>query len=242
MTLHPDFAGLRVAPGESNLGGDPRFHLVNLVSFGGAADRPTHVPAQLADLGPFVLWESTGAADQLPFWNTNFDGDAYLYIVHGSVRVEFKEPLGSTRLGHYLARTGDLFRLPRDVAHRTYSGDGKRRITLEILPRNPFWSTLGTREVPADTSGRIGGFTFEPVDSAVAVSWPSGSLLTPADTFVRGLRALVAYELHLGLNEFDGGFVVHDLGDTVTLTVPGYSQTLDLWPVLAGFKGLLARL
>ena len=37
-----------------------------------------------------ALWESTGA-DQLPFWNTDYDGDTYLYIVHGAVRVEFKE-------------------------------------------------------------------------------------------------------------------------------------------------------
>lgn len=241
--MHPDFAAVPVAPGESHIcSHHDRFHLVNLLTFGGAADRPTHVPAQLADLGPIVVWESTGAADQLPFWNTNFDGDAYLYIVHGSVRVEFKEPLGTQPYGHYLARTGDLFRLPRDIAHRTYSGDGKRRITLEILPRNPFWATLGQAIVDADASGRIGTFSFELDGSSVTVHWPGGSLSSPRDLFLRGLRALVAYELHLGLNEFDGGFVLHDLGEAVTLQANGYSETLPSAPVLAGFKGLLERL
>jgi hypothetical protein len=48
--------------------------------------------------------------------------------------LEFKETGGSTPYGHYLARTGDLFRIPDKVAHRTFSGDGRRRVTLEIVP------------------------------------------------------------------------------------------------------------
>lgn len=239
MTLHPDFGDLAVTPGELHISArHEAFDLVNLVAFGGAADRPTHVPAQLGDLGPAVIWESTGAADQLPFWNTNHDGDAYLYLVHGSVRVEFKETEGEQRYGHYLARTGDLFRLPRDIAHRTFSGDGKRRITLEVLPRNPFWATLGTDPVHPDHGGRVGGFSFVAEGESIVVGWPGGQLRTPRELFRRGVRALVAYEMHLGTNEFDGGFVVADLGDDVTLKAGGHVERLPRRDVLAVFAGL----
>lgn len=238
--LHPDFADLRVTPGESRIDGPHElFEMVNVIAFGGAADRPTHVPTELGALGSVVIWESTGAADMLPFWNTNLDGDAYLYLVHGSVRVEFKEIEGDRRYGHYLGRTGDLLRLPKEVAHRTYSGDGRRRISLEIMPRNPHWSNLGAAPVTPDTSGRIGGFAFEVREADVEVSWPGGRLRTPRDPFVRGLRALRAYELHLGHNEFEGGFTVHDLGERVLLKAPGHAETLDGRAVLAVFAGLL---
>jgi hypothetical protein len=240
MKLHPDFADLRVTPGESHIADRHElFSMVNLIEFGGAADRPTHVPAELGGTGQIVFWESTGADDALPFWNTNYDGDCYLYLVHGSVRVEFKETEGERRYGHYLARTGDLFCLPRDIAHRTYSGDGHRRITLEIMPRNRFWAGLGANPVAADTSGTIGGFSFSFDGPDAVVSWPGGSLRTPAEFFTRGLRAMVAYELHLGLNEFENGFVVHDLGDRVELKAPGYREVLGGKAVLAVFKGLL---
>ncbi|MBA2390576.1 MAG: hypothetical protein H0V67_10025, partial [Geodermatophilaceae bacterium] len=131
-SMHPDFGGLTVTPGESHVAAASElYHLVNVVAFGGAVDRPTHVPTELGSLGPVVFWESTGAADALPFWNTNHRCDVYLYLVHGAVRVEFKETEGEERYGHYVARTGDLFKMPKDIAHRTFSGDGKRRISLE---------------------------------------------------------------------------------------------------------------
>lgn len=241
--LHPDFGDLRVQPGEAHITGRPElFGLVNLVAFGGAADRPTHVPAEVGALGPVVLWESTGAADQLPFWNTNLDGDAYLYVVHGSVRVEFKETAGERRYGHYLGRTGDLLRLPGAIAHRTFSGDGRRRISLEILPRNPHWDGLGQHPVDPDPGGRAGGFAFDVDGADVVVHWPGGELRTPRELFGRGLRALVAYELHLGHNEFEGGFTVDDRGTDVVLGAPGHTETLDGRAVLAVFRGLLDRI
>lgn len=247
--LHPDFAGLVVDPGALHVTGPAdRFDLVNLIEFGGAADRPTHVPAELGRIGPpgkpggVALWESTGADSRLPFWNTNVDGDCWLYIVHGSVRVEFKETTGDVYLGHLEARTGDLFRLPVDIAHRTYSGDGKRRITLEVMPDNPFWARIGTEPVAPAEGGRVGGFTFAAGDPDVTVSWPGGSLGSPRETFGRALRALSAYELHLGINELDGGLVVHDLGEQVTLRAPGgYAETLPGRDVLAVFRGLLPQ-
>ncbi len=85
----------------------------------------------------------------MPFWNTNFHCDVYRYLVHGSVRVEFKETEGDEHYDQYVARTGDLFKLPKDVAHRTYSGDGKRRISLEILERNPHWASIGATPIAA---------------------------------------------------------------------------------------------
>lgn len=243
MDLHPDFAGLSVTPGESRTTGPAELYdLVNVVAYGGAVDRATHVPTELGSVGPVVFWESTGAADALPFWNTNFQCDVYLYLVHGSVRVEFKQTEGEQRYGHYLARTGDLFKLPKDVAHRTFSGDGKRRISLEILERNPHWASIGGSPVVPDDSGVVGDFRFHVEAENVRISWPDGSLLTPRGFFARGLAALVAYELHLEHNEFDGGFVVHDLGEHVTLKVPGHAQTLPGRDVLATFAGLLARL
>jgi hypothetical protein len=241
--LHADFAGLTVTPGESHiLAEHEAFDLVNVIAFGGAADRPSHVPAELGSVGPVVLWESTGASDALPFWNTNHQCDVYLYIVHGSVRMEFKETEGERRLGHYIGRTGDLMRLPKDIAHRTFSGDGRRRISLEILERNPHWAGIGTGGGAVDHSGTVGDLRFAADGDEVVVSWPDGRLRTPRGFFVRGLRALVAYELHLEHNEFEGGFVVHDHGDTVTLKAPGFAQTMPGADVLAVFRGLLEDL
>jgi len=240
--LHPDFAGLEVTPGESHITHPSELYdLVNVVAFGGASNRATHVPTELGSVGPVVFWESTGAADALPFWNTNFQCDVYLYLVHGSVRVEFKEAEGDQLYGHYLARTGDLFKLPKDIAHRTFSGDGKRRISLEILERNPHWATIGTIPVVPNDSAAAGRFRFAAEGEDIRITWPEGSLLTPRGFFVRGLAALVAYEMHLEHNEFDGGFIVHDLGDEVGLKAPGYSETLPGREVLATFAGLLKR-
>lgn len=240
--LHPDFGGLRVKPGESHITGPSELYdMINVVAFGGAVDRATHVPTELGSVGPVVFWESTGAADALPFWNTNFQCDVYLYLVHGSVRVEFKQTEGEERYGHYLARTGDLFKLPKDIAHRTFSEDGKRRISLEILERNPLWATIGDAAVVPNDTSAVGGFRFELDGDDVRITWPGGSLVTPRHFFVRGLAALVAYKMHLGHNEFEGGFIVHDLGDEVRLKAGGYSETLPGSAVLATFAGLLER-
>jgi len=238
--LHDDFAHLDVRPGESHIVARPElFDLVSVIAFGAAADRPTHVPSELGRTRGVSLWESTGAADQLPFWNTNYDGDTYLYIVEGSVRIEFKETGGHTRYGHYLARTGDLFRIPDQVAHRTFSGDGRRRITLEIVPDNPYWATIGTRAVVADPSMRVGGFSFAVSPDHVTVTAGGQARPLPRPMFTAALRALRKYELHLGHNELDGGLSVHDLGDEVELSVPGYAERLNGLAVLGVFQALL---
>lgn len=244
IALHPDFADVRVTPGETQVHAHPElFHLVNLVQFGGAADRPTHVPVELGRVGPVALWESTGADDYLPFWNTNEDGDAYLYIVYGSVRLALKRTGTDEHYGHYLARTGDLIRIPVGVAHRTYSGDGKRRITLEIMPTNPFWELMGeSLAVEPDRSGQVGGFRFDVDREEVVVSTDHTVARCPRDPFTRALRALSAHGLHLGHNELDGGFVVHDHGMRVSLSVPGQTEELDGREVLAVFRGLVLDL
>jgi hypothetical protein len=244
--LHDDFADLGVEPGVARISQRPElFDIVNVIAFGGAADRPTHVPTEIGRVGPVVLWESTGASDALPFWNTNYRTDVYLYIVHGGVRVELKEPEGDEVYGEYVARTGDLFRLPRDVAHRTYSLDGHRRITLEILEHDPAWSTIGRHAevAPADDT-EVGGFRFELGDEHATVTHGADTVRAPLGFFIRGLRALVAWELHLAHNEFDGGFVVHDDapdGDTVTLKIPGHADVVPSQDVIAVFKRLIER-
>jgi hypothetical protein len=108
--------------------------MVNVIAFGGAADRHPHVPAELGRLGGVAIWESTGDNDALPFWNTNLVDDVYLYLVYGEVRVDFKELEGEGLLGSYAGPTGDLMRLLKGVAHRTFSTNGQRRISLELAP------------------------------------------------------------------------------------------------------------
>ena len=245
-TLHPDFGDLHVEPGEVLGATRPElFDIVNLVAFGGAAEQQTHVPKEVGRIGPVVFWESTGAADALPFWNTNLFTDIYLYIVHGGTRVVLKATDGDEVYGEYVARTGDLFRLPKDVAHRTFSLDGKRRITMEILERDPAWDTIGALAdvAPADASS-LGGFSFVRSGSGEMVRVTAGDRSTdePAGFFARGLRALVAWELHLGHNEFAGGFTVRDEGDTVSLRLGPHAESFAPADVQALFLRLLADL
>ncbi|MEO7234620.1 MAG: hypothetical protein ABIW80_04525, partial [Lapillicoccus sp.] len=158
------------------------------------------------------------------------------------VRVEFKETDGDRRYGHYLARTGDLFRLPSHIAHRTFSGDGRRRVTLEILPDNPFWDLRGTRPISVDRSGAVGDLRFEVTPDAVLVHHAAGTATCPRDTFTRALRALSEWELHLGHNELDGGVVIHDDGLTAQVRGPGWATTVDGAALVGVFRGLLEEL
>ena len=244
VEMHPDFAHLRVRPGEMAVSGPvEQFSLENMLAFGGAADKGAHYPAIVGEIDDVVIWESTGAADALPFWNTNYACDVYLYLASGEVRMEFKEPERDAHYGHYLGRTGDLMRLPRAIAHRTFSTSGKRRISLEIIKRNPHWARIGEyADVPAADRPALGGFRFDDADDKVVVETPKDRHETDRGFFLRGLRVLTAYELHLEHNEFEGGFVVHDLGDHVALKTRGHSETFGHAEVLALFKGLLAQL
>jgi hypothetical protein len=245
VSMHPDFSHLVVRPGEMTLapGADAQqFGLLNLLAFGGAADKGAHMPAIVGQLGEVVLWESTGAADALPFWNTNYAGDVYLLLLEGEVRVDFKQPETDRHLGTYLARTGDLMKLPGGIAHRTFSTSGKRRISLEIVRRNPLWERIGEHAgvVPLDQDG-LGEFRFLRNGDAVVVQTPRDEVRTDLGFFVRGLRVLLAYELHLEHNEFEGGFVVHDRDQHVELKTRGYQQSFAPAAVIALFEGLVAR-
>lgn len=245
VQMHPDFAHVQVRPGEMTLAAeaDPRqFGLLNLLAFGGAADKRAHMPAIVGQLGEVVLWESTGSADALPFWNTNFAGDVYLLLMEGEVRVEFKQPDSETHLGTYIARTGDLMKLPRAIAHRTFSTSGKRRISLEIVARNPLWERIGEHSgvnaSPVDQLDEV-AFVFD--TDTVAIRTPVDQIVTSREFFVRGLRVLLAYELHLEHNEFEGGFSVRDLDDEIELRTRGWAKRYSPAPVIALFKGLLER-
>ena len=60
---------------------------------------------------------------------------------------------------------------------------------------------------------------------------------------LRGARALVAYGLHLGHNEFEGGFIVADgLNDKATLKVHAKQLVADGRQIVALLKGLINRL
>ena len=246
VSMHPDFSHLVVQPGEMTLAADAepeQFGLLNLLAFGGAADKGAHMPAIVGQLGEVVLWESTGAADALPFWNTNYAGDVYLLLLEGEVRVDFKTPETDQHLGTYLARTGDLMKLPGAVAHRTFSTSGKRRISLEIVRRNPLWERIGEHAgVQPLADDALGGFRFRREGEGVVVETPRDRLRTDLGFFVRGLRVLLAYELHLEHNEFEGGFVVHDRDAHIELKTRAYSQSFAPADVIGLFKGLLARL
>lgn len=212
VPLHPDFAGVTVVPGVADIVRRPdRFSLTNILALGGAPTMHPHVPTKVGQVGTAVFWESTGAADALPFWNTNLSGDVLLYLISGSVRVEFREMEGTEAYGTYLARTGDLMLLPKDIAHRTYSGDGKRRISLEVIERDPRWDTLGwVASVDPDPSLRLGGLAFSPGAGSTGVALDGATATVDSSFLLRGCRALVAYGLHLGHNEFEGGLVVRD--------------------------------
>jgi hypothetical protein len=242
--LHPDFEGLSVRPGELRVAAAAgEFGLLNLLAFGGARDRVPHVPAEVGAIGDVVLWESTGAADALPFWNTNYHSDVYLVLLHGEVRVEFKEPERETLRGTCIGRTGDLLKLPRGIAHRTFSTNGRRRISLELLRRNPHWHSLGRGDgVPAASSTRLGGFEITVGGEHTTVRTAVDEVRTPNGFLRRGLMALIAYELHLDHNEFEGGFVVHDLGETTVLKTPHHQETFPNLAVLALLKAVAARL
>lgn len=243
VTMHPDFAELSVQPGESHITGRHElFHIANLVTLGGSDALGTHLPVEVGRIdAPIAMWESTGAASQLPFWNTNLDGDQWLYVVHGQVRVEFKATEGTERFGHYLARTGDLFKMPKEVAHRTYSADGKRRIGLELLPVNPFWELMGQQEIVASSSGRAGSLQFELAGDSVQVRSPEATVDCPREMFLAAARTLLKFELHLGHNELDGGLVVHDLGTDVRVALAGHSEVMPGAELLGVFKGLVEQ-
>lgn len=247
IRFHPDFDGLDVEPGTMEL--DPAsdkdlFSIVNVLALGGEHDRHPHVPENIGTLHGVDLWESTGSSISLPFWNTNFADDVYLYLVHGQVRVEFKEPETDTHLGTYQARSGDLMCLPKAIAHRTFSGDGLRRISLEMVPHNSLWDRIGEHAgLIASEELTLGELAFDIAGDVVTIMTPEGASRTPADALLRGLRALVVYELHLDHNEFEGGFVVHDHGETVRLaTAEGHDRHYDPREVLAVFKTLIATL
>jgi hypothetical protein len=245
IPLHPDFAHLRVEPGDMRLdrSADPsQFGLLNLLAFGGAVDKRPHMPALIGQLKDVVLWESTGAADALPFWNTNYAGDVYLLLLEGEVRVEFKTPDADDHLATYIARTGDLMKLPRAIAHRTFSTSGKRRISVEIVQRNPLWDRIGEHaSVAPAAENRLGGFTFAFDSDTVVVQSPTDTVRTSRDFFFKGVRVLVAYELHLEHNEFEGGFSVHDLDATAELKTRGHCEAFSPAEVIGLFKGLLER-
>jgi hypothetical protein len=246
--MHPDFSHLRVQPGHLDIREQPElYHMVNLLALGGRAGLASHTPEIAGELGDIVFWQSTGAPDALPFWNTNFYSDVFLLLLDGDVRFEFKVPETDQTTGSLEAHTGDLFRLPRAVAHRSFSTSGKRRISLEIMQRNPFWDRDQPPPYPTIEGVRpsrpdrhvLGQFTFERQGSEIVIRTPADTLTTPILAFMRGIRTLNAFALHLHHNEFEGGFVVHDFGEHVLLKSRQYFEAHSTLAVVGLFEDLL---
>ena len=212
VPMHEHFADLNIDPGTSDLPpGDLRFALVNILAFGGAPDRPSHVPEQLGQLGGISISESTGADDALPFWHTNMLGDVYLLLLHGEVRVEFKEFEKDAILGAYAGRTGDLMKFPKDVPHRTFSGDGRRRISLQLAPTDPSWESLAwVQDVPPLDRLEFEELSIEPGPQSTEIRMGDLQVETNSSFLKRGARAIVAYGTHFGHNEFENGFIISD--------------------------------
>lgn len=240
--LHPDFQDLRIVPGGSSITKfAERFDITNITALGAGIDVHPHVPMKVGQVGTAVFWESTGAADALPFWNTNLRGDVLLFLISGEVRIEFKELEGSERYGSYEGRSGDLMLLPKDIAHRTYSGNGKRRVSLEIIEHDPRWDSLDwVGAVQPDLSLRLDDLSVRPDGPVSELDLGGSKIVTDSSFLLRGARALVAYGGHLGHNEFEGGFVVcDDDGDEVVLKVAGNEMRADRKRVVAWLKGVI---
>jgi hypothetical protein len=245
VRLHPDFGDLTVIPGHIDIRRNPElFRISNILALGGAEDMHPHVPTKVGQVGTAVFWESTGAADALPFWNTNLRCDVLLFCLAGEVRIEFKEMEGQETFGSYTGRTGDMMLLPKDIAHRTYSGNGKRRISLEIIEHDPRWDQLQwVRTVEPDLSLELDGLSASPGPAETELSLGRATATVDSSFLMRGARALVAYGLHLGHNEFEGGFVVADgTDDQGTLKVGSQQIKADEWRIVAFLKGLIDRL
>jgi hypothetical protein len=243
--LHPDFSALTVVPGHADITRSPElFDVTNILALGGGVDVHPHVPTKVGQVGTAVFWESTGAADALPFWNTNFRCDVLLFCLSGEVRIEFKDVEGTEAYGSYTGRSGDLMLLPKDIAHRTFSANGKRRISLEIIEHDPRWDELAWVEtVEAADSLELNGLAISPGSEETEVSLEGATAVVDSSYLLRGARALVAYGLHLGHNEFEGGFIVADgQDDEATLKVHSKQLVADGRRIVALLKGLISRL
>src|SRR5579883_99324 len=106
VQLHPDFAHLRVHPGTLDIREKPELYaIVNLLAMGGQAGLAAHTPHIAGELDDIIFWQSTGAADALPFWNTNYQSDVFLLLLEGDVRFEFKVPETDDHTGSLEAHT-----------------------------------------------------------------------------------------------------------------------------------------
>jgi hypothetical protein len=110
------------------------------------------------------------------------------------------------------------------------------------VKRNRLWDRIGEHAAVAPSADdRLGGFTFEFEGEIVVVRSPNDTVRISRDFFLNGLRVLVAYELHLEHNEFQGGFAVHDLDGTAELKTRAHRETFSPAEVIGLFKGLLER-
>jgi len=241
--LHPDFAHLKVRPGRAIVAAQGElFQMVNLLELGGSAAKVVEEPVTLGELDGWTFWESTGDPVGTPFWITSFLGDLWLFLVDGEVRVDFKIPETDKGLATYECRTGDFFRLPAGIARRFF-GNGKRRISLEIIRADPLRKRgAGFDRILPLAADELGRFQFRTEAGRVIVATPGDTVSIDPDDFRRGLDWLIRFELYLEHHEFDGGFVIHDQGDRVVLKTRHYQESFEPVAVAGLLKGLRSRI
>jgi hypothetical protein len=99
------------------------------------------------------------------------------------------------------------------------------------------------QSVDGADSLEINGLTISPGPDQTELFLEGATAVVDSSYLLRGARALVAYGLHLGHNEFEGGFVVADgEGDEATLKVGSKQLVADGRQIVALLKGLINRL
>ena len=131
--------------------------------WGAAVDVHPHVPTKVGQVGTAVLWESTGAADALPFWNTNLRGDvpSLLPDRRGADRVQGDGGHGNlwqlhrSHRGHDAPAQGHR---PPDISRAMASG-GSRSNSSNTTRAGMRWAGSRRR---ARGSPRLDGLTVSP--------------------------------------------------------------------------------
>jgi hypothetical protein len=138
-------------------------------------------------------------------------------------------------------------KLPKEVPHRTYSGNGRRRISLQLAPIDPRCESLDwVNDVTPFERLELDGLRIEPGPKVTGVNLEGMHVETNSSFLMRGARAIVAYGGHLGHNEFDAGFIVSDVlsedEDVVLFKIADRELRVPGEQAVGLLKGIIARL
>lgn len=114
LELHPDFADLEVRTGNIRPLAAGRWRSLNVLEMGAGARRPVNAPETVAEVDGAALQLLTGDASA-PFEAELADEDRHLLVLAGELRCGLRDGAGA-KLGHILARPGDLVLIPAGSA------------------------------------------------------------------------------------------------------------------------------